>query len=85
LLGILEDLAIGRAPRSRFLLGSLPAPVLHFALVESHGRIVADWTRLAIGPCTVQDILCASLLVDAKNRIVGGSCSSVAAERLGYP
>jgi hypothetical protein len=37
LLGVLEDRSDGG---QRFLLGLLPAPVLHFALVESHGRIV---------------------------------------------
>jgi hypothetical protein len=36
LLGILEDLAIGRPARSRFLLGRLSASVIHFALVEAH-------------------------------------------------
>jgi hypothetical protein len=37
LIGIFEDLAIGRAPSAGFLLGLLPASVPHFALVESHG------------------------------------------------
>jgi hypothetical protein len=36
LLGILKDLAIGCAARSGFLLGLLPAGILHFALVEAH-------------------------------------------------
>jgi hypothetical protein len=40
-IGILEDLPLGRAARSRFLLGGLPAPILHFALVKSHGRMVS--------------------------------------------
>jgi DNA-binding phage protein len=42
LLGIFEDLAICRTSRSRFLLGLLPAPVLHFALVETHGSGIMD-------------------------------------------
>ena len=33
--------AIGRAARSGLLLGGLPAPVLHFALVEAHTVRVA--------------------------------------------
>jgi hypothetical protein len=37
---ILDDLSPKRTARSRFLLRGLAAPVLHFALVESHGRIV---------------------------------------------
>ena len=41
LLGIIEDLAIGRMARSRFLLGLLPAGVLRPALVEAHsGNII---------------------------------------------
>jgi hypothetical protein len=39
-LGILKDLPLGRAARSRIPLGSLPAPILHFALVESHPPMV---------------------------------------------
>ena len=31
----------GRTARGRFLLGSSPAPVLHQALVESHGHLPA--------------------------------------------
>jgi hypothetical protein len=31
----------GRTARGRFLLGSLPAPVLHQGLVESHGHLPA--------------------------------------------
>jgi hypothetical protein len=38
-------LLLGRTARGRFLFGSLPAPVLHFALVEFHGRIVAGLAR----------------------------------------
>ena len=41
-LGVLKDLPLGRAASSRFPLGLLPAAVLHFALVEAHGRIVAE-------------------------------------------
>jgi hypothetical protein len=41
-VGVLKDLLLGRAVCSRFLLGSLPAPVFHFALVEAHGRIVVE-------------------------------------------
>jgi hypothetical protein len=41
-IGILKDLLFGRAAGSRFLLGSLPVPILHFALVEAHGGIVAE-------------------------------------------
>jgi hypothetical protein len=47
-LGILEDLSLSRATRSRFLLRSLPAAVLHFALVESHNRIVAELALVSI-------------------------------------
>jgi len=32
-------------------LGSLPAPVLHFALVEAHGRIVRG--NVVSGQCTL--------------------------------
>jgi DNA-binding phage protein len=42
LLGVLEDLAIGRAAGSHFLLGLLPAGIVHFALVESHGAAIMD-------------------------------------------
>jgi hypothetical protein len=35
-------LLLGRAARSRFLLGLLPAGILHFSLVEAHGRTVAE-------------------------------------------
>jgi hypothetical protein len=31
---------LGRAAYSRFLLGLLPAGILHFALVKAHGVIV---------------------------------------------
>src|ERR1700722_6283941 len=40
LLGILKDLPLGRAARSGFLLGLLPAGILHFALVESHAGVL---------------------------------------------
>ena len=36
--GVLKDLLLGRAARSRLLLGLLPAGVLHFALVKAHER-----------------------------------------------
>jgi DNA-binding phage protein len=42
LLGIFKDLAIRRAAGSGFLLRLLPAGVLHFALVESHGAAIMD-------------------------------------------
>jgi hypothetical protein len=37
---ILDDLSPKRTARSRFLLRGLAAPVVHFALVKTHGRIV---------------------------------------------
>jgi hypothetical protein len=37
-----RDLPLGRAPRSRFLLGLLPAGIPHFALVEAHGSGIMD-------------------------------------------
>jgi hypothetical protein len=40
--GIIKDLLFGRTARSRFLLGSLPAPVLHFSTIESHAGIVVE-------------------------------------------
>jgi hypothetical protein len=39
---ILDDLWPKGTARSRFLLRSLAAPVLYFALVESHSRIVVE-------------------------------------------
>jgi hypothetical protein len=39
-VGVLKDLLFGRPGVQQFLLGSLPAPVPHFALVKTHGRIV---------------------------------------------
>ena len=44
-VGILKDLLLGRAPGSRFLLGLLPAPVLHFALVEAHAGLLVSSHR----------------------------------------
>ena len=38
-VGVFKDLLFGLAARSRFLLGSFPASVVHLALVEAHGRI----------------------------------------------
>lgn len=38
LLGILQDLLLGRVACSGFLLGDLPASILHFALVEARDR-----------------------------------------------
>ena len=35
-LGVLKHLSIGRASSGSFLLGSLPALILHFAAVEAH-------------------------------------------------
>jgi hypothetical protein len=49
-IGLFKDLAIGRATCSRLLLRGLPAPVLHFALVESHAGIVVDRARSIKGP-----------------------------------
>ena len=40
LLGILEDLAFGRAAPSHFLLGLVPTGIVHFALVAAHGTTV---------------------------------------------
>jgi hypothetical protein len=37
---ILKDLSISRAARSGFLLGDLPALILHFATVEAHCRMI---------------------------------------------
>ena len=39
---ILDDLWPKRTARDRFVLRGLAAPVLHFALVESHGGIVVE-------------------------------------------
>jgi hypothetical protein len=36
-IGILKHLSIGRTSRGRFLLGDLPALVLHLAAIEAHG------------------------------------------------
>jgi len=47
-LGMFEDLLIGRPACSRFLLGSRPALIFHFALVEAHNRIVAEWGRVSM-------------------------------------
>jgi hypothetical protein len=47
-VGILKDLLLGRASGGRFLLGGLPAAVLHFALVEAHGRIVPAAAAMSI-------------------------------------
>ena len=46
-IGVLEDLQLGRTARRGFLLGGLPAPVLQFALVECHARSVAEpeWVK----------------------------------------
>jgi cytosine/adenosine deaminase-related metal-dependent hydrolase len=41
--GLGADLPLGRAACGRLLLGRLPAPVLHFALVEAHGGILTGW------------------------------------------
>jgi hypothetical protein len=38
-----EDLPISRTPGGSLLPRGLPASVLHFAPVESHCRIVANW------------------------------------------
>jgi hypothetical protein len=43
--GVFEDLLIGRATRSCFLLGGLPALVFHLSAVEAHARIVAEAVR----------------------------------------
>jgi hypothetical protein len=41
-LGILKHLGIGCSPGHSLFLGSLPALILHFALVEADSRIVAE-------------------------------------------
>jgi hypothetical protein len=41
--GILKDLLLASGARNGILLGSFPAAVLHFAAVESHPGIVAEW------------------------------------------
>jgi hypothetical protein len=43
-VGVLKDLPLGRAAGSGFLLGLLPAGILHFAFVKTHGRIVRGKT-----------------------------------------
>jgi hypothetical protein len=43
-----EDLDAEARTRSRFLLGSLPAPVLHFAAIESPAGIVVEWERVSM-------------------------------------
>jgi hypothetical protein len=48
--GVLEDRSL---VRSRFLLRGLAAPILYFALVESHGRIVTGQTRSTLKALTV--------------------------------
>jgi hypothetical protein len=42
MVGVLKDLLFGRASGSGLLLGLLPAPILHFSLVESHERHAAE-------------------------------------------
>ena len=51
-VGILKDLLLGRATCGRFPRGSLPAPVLHFALVDAHGSGNMDQRngRIEVGP-----------------------------------
>jgi hypothetical protein len=41
-------LLFDRTARSRFLLGSLPAPILRFAAVESHAGIVVEWEEVSM-------------------------------------
>jgi hypothetical protein len=41
-LGVLEHLGVGSAACGRFLLGGLPALVLHLATVEAHSWMVAE-------------------------------------------
>jgi hypothetical protein len=43
-----EDLDAETRTRSRFLLGSLSAPVLHFAAIESHAGIVVEWEGVSM-------------------------------------
>jgi hypothetical protein len=45
---ILDDLWPKGTARSRFLLRGLAAPVLHFALVESHGRASMSGRRASL-------------------------------------
>jgi hypothetical protein len=45
---ILDDLWPKGTACSRFLLRGLPAPILNFALVESHGGIAAERARLSM-------------------------------------
>jgi hypothetical protein len=47
-VGILKDLLLGPASGGRFLLGRLPALVLHFALVESHGCASMSASRMGL-------------------------------------
>jgi hypothetical protein len=42
LVGVLENLGIGRALLGCLLLGSSPSLVFHLAAIESHGPIVAE-------------------------------------------
>ena len=50
---IRDDLWPERTAGSRFLLGNLPAGIVHFALVEAHGWIVAERARLSISARTL--------------------------------
>jgi hypothetical protein len=45
---ILDDLWPEGTARSRLLLRGLAAPIVHFALVESHGRIIIERARESI-------------------------------------
>jgi hypothetical protein len=43
-----EDLDAEARTRSRFFLGSLSVPVLHFAAIESHAGIVVEWDGVSM-------------------------------------
>ena len=59
--GILKDLLLARATCCRFLLGSLRAGILHFALVEAYGSGIMDQGngRIKVGRMHVPISSCA--------------------------
>ena len=57
-LGILKHLGIGRASSGRFLLGGLPAPILHLATIEAHRALSpCDFEILRRGFSFTRDFL----------------------------
>jgi hypothetical protein len=88
-VGILEDLLFGRTARSRFLLGCLPAPVLHFAAIESHAGIVVEWEGVSMSlwpqertfDCNAISVALGQNLTHAVQRRDGYSITSSASDR----